>query len=137
MLLALVPLGAVLSGGCGTLNNIQRPAFPPPESPNAPVCRAYGGVRGDWATMSEYQWSRTASYLDYAIIPLLAAGDLFFTGVGDTFTLPYTLVEEGRRAFSSPPASTGSGPASATQSTPQAPPAVTRAPSTPGITSPR
>lgn len=63
--------------------------------------------------MTEYPWSETTSYLDYAVIPILAAGDLFFTGIGDTITLPYTAVEEARRAFRRPDTSANFVPVAA------------------------
>jgi hypothetical protein len=140
MPLALV-LVAALCGGCGTLDNIKRPTFAPPNKPDAQVVRVYGGVHGDWAIMTHYDWSRTASYLDYAFIPLMAGADLVFDVVGDTVTLPYTLVAEARRATRRPnatdttatsgtPVTTAGTPAS----TPSAPSGSTSAaplPSTP------
>jgi uncharacterized protein YceK len=100
--LALIPAVALLCAGCGTMDNVKRPAIAPPTNPDAKVCRAYGGVRGDWEVISEYPWGRAETPLDYVVVPLLAGGDLFFTALGDTLTLPYTLVEEGRRAFARP-----------------------------------
>jgi uncharacterized protein YceK len=90
---------ALLGSGCGTLDNVNRPTHPPPGNPEAPVCRVYGGVRGDWALISEYPLSQTTVYADYVAIPVLAGINLFFSAVGDTITLPYTIVEELRRAF--------------------------------------
>lgn len=107
--LALV-LVALFGGGCGTMDNIQRPSRAPAGNPDAPVCRAYGGVRGDWSIMSQYQWDHTASYLDYVFIPLLAGADICFDIVGDTLTLPYTLTAEARRALSPGGSSSGAGP---------------------------
>ena len=95
---------AALSGGCGTMGNLKRPTYAPADAPSAPVCRVYGGVRTDFVTMSEYQWNPVVTYLDYVAIPVLAAGTLTATFVGDTLTLPYTLVAEARRAMGSPPA---------------------------------
>ena len=95
---------AALSGGCGTMGNLKRPTYAPADAPSAPVCRVYGGVRTDFVTMSEYQWNPVVTYLDYVAIPVLAAGSLTATFVGDTITLPYTLVAEARRAMGSPPA---------------------------------
>ena len=123
--LALVLAAAVLSGGCGTLDNVTRPTVAPADSPGAPVCRAYGGVRGDWAVMSEYPWDRTTSYIDYAVLPLLAAGTLLFDVVGDTVTLPYTAVEEVRRAFYRPAAPSGFAPVVVPEAVTAAPPATT------------
>ena len=95
---------AALSGGCGTMGNLKRPTYAPADAPTTPVCRVYGGVRTDFVTMSEYQWNPVVTYLDYVAIPVLAAGSLAATFVGDTLTLPYTLVAEARRALGSPPA---------------------------------
>jgi hypothetical protein len=105
MPLALVLLAA-LCGGCGTLDNIKRPTFPPPNKPDAKVVRVYGGVRGDWVIITEYDWSRTQSYIDYAFIPLFAAIDLVLDVAGDTVTLPFTAVAELRRATRRPDAKT-------------------------------
>jgi hypothetical protein len=101
MPLALL-LVAALSGGCGTLDNIKRPTFPPPNKPDAKVVRVYGGLRGDFKLMTEYDWNRTASYIDYAFIPVLAVVDIALDVVGDTITLPYTAVAELRRATKRP-----------------------------------
>jgi uncharacterized protein YceK len=101
MSLVLV-LVAAFSGGCGTLANIKRPEIPPPNKPDAQVVRVYGGVREDWALISEYPWDRTVSFLDYVFIPVLAGIDLTFDLGADTVTLPYTLYTEGRRAFNRP-----------------------------------
>jgi hypothetical protein len=90
------------------MDNVKRPTFPPPQNPDAPVVRVYGGVRGDWTLATEYPWSRTPSYLDYVIIPVMMVLDLGLDVAGDTVTLPYTLVAEGRRAFDSPNSSAGS-----------------------------
>ena len=99
---ALVLSAALACAGCGTLHNVKLPAVAPPESPNAPVCRAFGGVRGDWAIMTEYPWKRTPYYVDYVVLPVLAGVVLFLDGAGDAVTLPYTVVEEARRAFYRP-----------------------------------
>jgi uncharacterized protein YceK len=101
ILLVLV-FAAVLAGGCGTLENVKRPTFPPAKKPDAPVCRVYGGVRMDWATMTDYDWSHTASYLDYVLVPILAVIDLALDVGGDTVTLPYTVIAEARRATRRP-----------------------------------
>ena len=95
---------AAMSAGCGTVGNLQRPTYAPAGAPDAAVCRVYGGVRSDWSTMSEYQWNPVVMHLDYVVLPVLAAGSLTATFVGDTLTLPYTLVAEARRAMGSPPA---------------------------------
>jgi hypothetical protein len=111
--LALVLIAALVGGGCGTMDNVKRPTFPPPQNSQAPVCRFYGGVRGDWTLATEYPWSRTPSYLDYVIIPVMMVINLGLDVAGDTVTLPYTLVAEGRRAYGSPSSSaepTGSAP---------------------------
>ena len=96
---------AALSAGCGTMGNLKRPAVAPASAPDAPVCRIYGGVREDWAVMSQYQWNPVVSYLDYVVLPVLAAGGLTATFLGDTLTSPYTLAVEARRALggSAPP----------------------------------
>ena len=103
-------LVAALSAGCGTMGNLKRPTYAPADAPTAPVCRVYGGVRTDFVTMSEYQWNPVVTYLDYVVLPVLAAGSLTATFVGDTLTLPYTLVAEARRALggSAPPEPTPS-----------------------------
>lgn len=90
---------AGLGGGCGTVDNIRRPVLPPPNNPNAQVCRVYGGVRGDWAVMAEYPWGNAPTFLDYIVVPAMAVADLALTGVGDTVTLPYTAAAEARRAL--------------------------------------
>ena len=97
---------AALSAGCGTMGNLKRPTYAPADAPTAPVCRVYGGVRTDFVTMSEYQWNPVVTYFDYVAIPVLAAVSLTATFVGDTITLPYTLVTEARRALggAAPPA---------------------------------
>lgn len=94
---------AALSAGCGTTGNLKRPTYAPADAPTTPVCRVYGGVRTDFATMSEYQWNPVVTYLDYVVLPVLAAVDLTATFVGDTITLPYTLVAEARRALGGSP----------------------------------
>jgi hypothetical protein len=119
-------LVAALCGGCGTLDNIKRPTFAPPNKPDAKVVRIYGGVRGDWGIMTDYNWSRTVSYADYVFIPLLASGDLVFDVVGDTVTLPYTAVAEIRRATRRPNAP--AAPAVPEPLPPGAPPTTTSRP---------
>lgn len=128
--LVLVLVAAAASGGCGTLDNIQRPCVAPPEKPDGKVCRLYGGVRGDWAIVSEYPLSRAPSPVDYVAIPVLAAGDLFFDVVADTLTLPYTAYEEARRAFFPPTATSqfASIVVSEDVSVPATPQAATAAP---------
>jgi hypothetical protein len=100
--LALVVSLALACAGCGTLENVKRPCFPPPDAPTASLCKVYGGVRGDWDIIMDYPWERTDSFLDYVTVPPLAAFDLFFALVGDTITLPYTGYEEVRRAYYGP-----------------------------------
>ena len=102
--LAVLLAATLLGGGCGTIDNLRRPAVAPANAPSAPVCRVYGGVRGDWAVISDYPWESVETYLDYVTVPLLAAGDLVFDVIGDTLTLPYTAVEVYRRATHRPAA---------------------------------
>jgi uncharacterized protein YceK len=97
-----VALASALLGGCGTIHNLKQPGVPPPDAPNAQVCRVYGGVRGDWPVIWDYPLSETKEYVDYVFIPLLAGIDITFSAFADTLTLPYTAVEELRRAFSRP-----------------------------------
>lgn len=108
--LALALAAALLGGGCGTVHNLKLPGVPPPDAPGAKVCRVYGGVRGDWPVIFDYPLSETKEYADYVFIPLWAATDLFFSAVADTLTLPYTAVEELRRAFARPAAPAGFAP---------------------------
>jgi hypothetical protein len=134
--LVLVLVAVVLSGGCGTLDNIKRPTFPPPKKPDAKVVRVYGGVRGDFVIMTQYDWNRTASYLDYAFIPLLAVLDLALDVAGDTITLPYTAVAELRRATRRPnatpdPTDPANAPTLAPGPTPLPPGAVPSPPPAP------
>jgi hypothetical protein len=102
--LGLVLVAGLFCGGCGTVDNLKRPTFPPPNRPDAKVVRIYGGVRGDWTTMTTYDWTRTTSYIDYVLIPVLAAIDLALDVGADTVTLPITVVAEVRRAVGKPPA---------------------------------
>lgn len=101
---------AALAGGCGTVHNCRRPTLPPADAPGADVCRAYGGVRGDWDAITDYPWRTTPSWLDYVVVPALAATDLGFTAFGDTITLPYTAVAEVRRALAGPGATSAPPP---------------------------
>lgn len=101
--LALGLLTAVLGGGCGTVHNCKQPTYSPPANPDAPVCRVYGGIRGDAAVMLQLPWRNLPSYLDYVVIPAMCAIDLVCTAAGDTVTLPYTGWAEVRRAFFDPP----------------------------------
>ncbi len=96
---ALGLAATLLSGGCGTMDNVKRPTLPPPNKPDAKVCRIYGGLRGDFSVMTEFQQSSITSFLDYIVLPVLATTDLALDVVGDTITLPYTAVAEIRRAF--------------------------------------
>ncbi|MBN9122180.1 MAG: hypothetical protein J0I06_24080 [Planctomycetes bacterium] len=113
-LLVLVLAATALSGGCGTIANVNRPVVAPPNNPDAPVCRIYGGVRSDWDAFWHYPWSNTTPYVDYVAIPLLAVVNLALDGAGDTITLPYTAVESMRRALRRPDASSGYVPIAAT-----------------------
>jgi hypothetical protein len=109
--IALVLTVALTSAGCGTFQNVKRPCVPPPGNPDAPVCRIFGGVRSDWASMREYPLTQTTHYADYVVLPLMMAGDLVLVTVGDTVTLPYTAYEEVRRAYFPPdPSTEGSQP---------------------------
>ena len=121
-LAALVLAGALLSAGCGTLDNVNRPAVAPPNNPNAKVCRIYGGVRSDVSTITTYPWSHTVSPVDYVTVPVLAVLALGFDVVFDTITLPYTAYEEVYRAVARPESSTNYVPGVAPQS-PGTPPA--------------
>ena len=99
----VVALGlAVLGCGCGTVHNVRRPTLPPAESPGAEVCRVYGGVRGDWDAATDYPWRTTPTWVDYVVLPALATVELGLTALGDTVTLPYTVVAEVRRALAGP-----------------------------------
>lgn len=109
--LAVLLAATLLSGGCGTIDNLHYPAVAPANAPSAPVCRVYGGVRGDWAVISDYPWKPVVTYLDYVTVPLLAAGNLVFDVIGDTLTLPYTAVEAYRRATYRPAAPAYAAPA--------------------------
>jgi uncharacterized protein YceK len=100
--LALALAVALLGGGCGTIHNLKQPTVAPPDAPTAPVCRAYGGVRGDWPVIWDYPLSQTKEYVDYVLIPLWATVDLAFSAFADTFTLPYTAAAELRRALDRP-----------------------------------
>jgi hypothetical protein len=121
---------ALLGGGCGTLQNVNCPAVAPADNPNAPVCRVYGGARGDWAIISEYPLSESPSYADYVVIPVMAAGHLVFDVIGDTVTLPYTAVEEVRRAFYRPSASSEFSPMIVPVTLPATPAPPTTSPTT-------
>jgi uncharacterized protein YceK len=114
---------AAATAGCGTLDNIKRPAVAPPSNPNAPVCRVYGGVTGEFKVIASFPKESIATPLDYVIIPVLATIDLALTVVGDTVTLPYTIGVEVRRAVR---------PSSGT---PPPPPEATNAPVPPPVTS--
>lgn len=95
---------AALAAGCGTFDNVRRPLYPAPNGTDEQVCRVYGGVRGTWSTVTEYPWRDTPSYLDYVVIPLMAALDLGLSGAADTLTLPYTVgVEVWRTVNPTPP----------------------------------
>jgi hypothetical protein len=134
--LARVLTAALLSGGCGTVNNLNKPAIAPADNPSAPVCRAYGGLREDWDAFWNYPWDETTPYADYVFIPLLAVGNFCFDVVGDTLTLPYTTVEEIRRALHRPALSSGYVPVAVPDNVPVAP-APPPATGTPAVTSPR
>ena len=88
MLVFALTAGAL---GCGTIHNVKHPTRPPAGNPNASVCVIYGGLRGDWEAITEYNWKEPPSYADYVVVPLLCALDLLLTAGGDTVTLPYTV----------------------------------------------
>ncbi len=91
--LAAALLASAIGGGCGTVDNLRQPTVAPTSNPDAPICRVYGGVRGDWAAMSTYPWDKVTCTADYLLVPIMGF-DLIFTFVGDTFTLPYTAGTE-------------------------------------------
>jgi hypothetical protein len=99
---AAMLIAALLSAGCGTFQNVKQPAIPPPDNPNLPVCKIYGGLRSDAVTMLDYPWSQTTSYIDYVTVPVLATVDLFLDAIGDTFTLPISVVKTVRRSLDRP-----------------------------------
>ncbi|MBP3955539.1 YceK/YidQ family lipoprotein [Gemmata sp. G18] len=99
--LAVGLVASALGGGCGTVDNLRQPTVAPVRNPDATVCRVYGGVRGDWAAMSAYPWDRVTCTADYLLVPMMGI-DLFFTFVGDTFTLPYTIGTEAWRLVGNP-----------------------------------
>ncbi|QEG27734.1 hypothetical protein GobsT_24940 [Gemmata obscuriglobus] len=101
--LVIAALAAALGGGCGTVDNVRRPVYPLPNSPNTHVCRVYGGVRGDFGMMTEYPWRDTPSFIDYIVLPVMSAIDLGLSAFGDTVTLPYTVGVEVWRAFNPDP----------------------------------
>jgi uncharacterized protein YceK len=119
--LVLVLATTLLGGGCGTISNVKCPTYPPTGNPNARICRAFGGVRDDWAIMSEYPLSKAPTYADYVLIPLMAGIELCFTVAGDTVTLPYTVVEEIRRAYGFGQSSSQSAPTRVSGGTSTAP----------------
>jgi uncharacterized protein YceK len=125
---ALVLTVALLSAGCGTLDNVNRPAVAPPNNPDAKVCRIYGGVRSDFSTMLDYPWSHTVSFVDYVTVPVLAVLALGFDVVFDTITLPYTAYEEIYRVVKRPESSTNYVPGVAPPQAPGTPPAPGAAP---------
>jgi uncharacterized protein YceK len=86
---------ALACGGCGTLHNLN-PKSAEGEGESPPT-RIYGGVRQDWITLKELDFSDVAC-INLVFLPLyLAALPLSF--VGDTLTLPYTTAVEVNRAF--------------------------------------
>lgn len=73
---------APVLGGCGTMSNL---------TDQAPAVRAYGGVQRDWMVLKMAQ--EDDSGILWGAIPSLAI-DLPLSVVGDTLTLPYTLLRD-------------------------------------------
>lgn len=71
--------------GCGTVGNVY---------PLGQEVRVYGGVRGDWASLQ--MAVRDDTCISWPFVPFVVA-DLLLSAVGDTLTLPYTLIRD--RAF--------------------------------------
>lgn len=86
---------ALLSGGCGTIQNLQQTTGPkdvPEIPPDAPMKRVYGGVRSDWSELAGRREPGSPSAGTGSSLSALV--DLPFSAVGDTLTLPYVLAWE-------------------------------------------
>ena len=87
----------LVGGGCGTVNNLHAPGkegwFGPTKGP-----RVYGGVTAELALVAEVPWEPPgAAVLGVMVIGLFGI-DFPLTVVGDTLTLPLTVLAELRRA---------------------------------------
>jgi uncharacterized protein YceK len=80
---------AILSGGCGTVENLQE-SMPPKSSCGESWKSVYGGVRKDCSNLVESFSSKDKDQSNLILTTL----DVPFSLIGDTITLPYTVAYE-------------------------------------------
>lgn len=81
--------------GCGTVENLRNANA----SSGGSVPRIYGGVGAELPILTQPRPETSDAFMHAVLISLVCC-DFPFTVIGDTLTLPYTVVTEVRRSLS-------------------------------------